>query len=256
MAEYIKILNDNKVTIIDDSYRNFHLINKFVREVASSDPLPPAVLSVSGYVKCHVLNVTSLQRPIVVFTGVSVMQVRYEEISTNNWKITVIFDTLDDQGGFKYKNTFPFTKATYYVFGLITLLESGHSPKLLIKNGEGEIVFSNSHNPLKVVKAETFYLKGSANYFSSWLSDIPDYNANKTYGLALACPAHYEYYWGAGGLSSYMHSYCTIKTNSYSDPTFSGKILRGYTILANGMNTSASLYSPFHSHLIVDITGY
>ncbi|EPQ6150477.1 hypothetical protein MXF87_001311, partial [Acinetobacter baumannii] len=89
-----------------------------------------------------------------------------------------------------------------------------------------------------------------------WLSDIPDYNANKTYGLALACPAHYEYYWGAGGLSSYMHSYCTIKTNSYSDPTFSGKILRGYTILANGMNTSASLYSPFHSHLIVDITGY
>ncbi len=72
----------------------------------------------------------------------------------------------------------------------------------------------------------------------------------------LACPAHYEYYWGAGGLSSYMHSYCTIKTNSYSDPTFSGKILRGYTILANGMNTSASLYSPFHSHLIVDITGY
>ncbi|ENG3781920.1 hypothetical protein ABT102_003896, partial [Acinetobacter baumannii] len=159
MAEYIKILNDNKVTIIDDSYRNFHLINKFVREVASSDPLPPAVLSVSGYVKCHVLNVTSLQRPIVVFTGVSVMQVRYEETSTNNWKITVIFDTLDDQGGFKYKNTFPFTKATYYVFGLITLLESGHSPKLLIKNGKGEIVFSNSHNPLKVVKAETFYLK-------------------------------------------------------------------------------------------------
>ena len=67
------------------------------------------------------------------------------------------FDTLDDQGGFKYKNTFPFTKATYYVFGLITLLESGHSPKLLIKNGKGEIVFSNSHNPLKVVKAETFF---------------------------------------------------------------------------------------------------
>ncbi|MFX7883321.1 hypothetical protein ABTK06_20280, partial [Acinetobacter baumannii] len=69
------------------------------------------------------------------------MQVRYEEISTNNWKINVIFYTLDDQGGFKYKNTFPFTKATYYVFGLITLLESGHSPKLLIKNGKGEIVF-------------------------------------------------------------------------------------------------------------------
>ena len=46
------------------------------------------------------------------------------------------------------------------------------------------------------------------------------------------------------------------KTNSYNDPTFSGKILRGYTVLANGMNTSASLYSPFHSHLIVDITGY
>lgn len=256
MAEYIKIVNDNNVTIIDDNYRNFHLIKKEVRSVASSDPLPPIVLSVSGYVKCHVLNVTSLQRPLIVFTGVSVMQVRYEDQGNNNWKITVIFDTLDDQGGVKYKNTYPFPNATYYVFGLIPLLDSGFTPKLIIKNALGEIVFSNSHLPLKVLKPESYFMKPAANYFSSWLSDIPGFTASKTYGLALNTPAHYEYYWGAGGLSSYMHSYCTVKTVSYSDPTFSGKILRGYTLLSNGMNTTASLYAPYHSHLIVDITGY
>ncbi|QMP18970.1 hypothetical protein FKOIJHOC_00010 [Acinetobacter phage Ab_121] len=256
MAEYIKIVNDKNVTVIDDDYRNFHLIRKEVRAVSSSDTLPPIELSVSGYVKCHVLNVSSLQRPLIAFTGISVMQVRYEDQGSNNWKITVIFDTLDEEFGNMYKNTYPFPNATYYIFGLIPLVDSGFSPKLLIKNAKGEIVFSNSHSPLKVIKPESFYMKPAANYFSSWLSDIPNFDKTKTYALALNTPAHYEYYWNAGGLSSFMHSYCNIKTVSHTDPTFNGKILRGYTLLSNGMNASSSLYAPYHSHLIVDVTGY
>ena len=58
------------------------------------------------------------------------------------------------------------------------------------------VFFENGNEERPVIHSYVSHGEGSANYYSSWLSDIPNYNANKTYGLALACPAHYEYYWG------------------------------------------------------------
>ena len=87
MGDYIRVRNDNNVTVIDDDYRNFHLINKIARNTAVSDALPATdtlIMEYSDFLKCHTFTVQSVEKPLIAHNNAAVTQIRYKQV---NWMV-------------------------------------------------------------------------------------------------------------------------------------------------------------------------
>ena len=165
MGEYIRVKNDNNVTVIDDDYRNFHLINKIVRNTKVSDVLPvvdPYLMLYSNFLQCHTFTVQSVEKPLVAHNNAAVTQIRYKQVGTT-WTITVFYSTQFKAYGYTFIDSYPFAEVVYYIFGLLPLVDVNVSPRLIIRNAAGEIVFSNSHKPLQVVKSTTIIINFNVN---------------------------------------------------------------------------------------------
>lgn len=258
MGDYIRVRNDNNVTVIDDDYRNFHLINKIARNTAVSDVLPAIdtlIMEYSDFLKCHTFTVQSVEKPLVAHNNAAVTQIRYKQVGTT-WTITVFYSTQFKAYGYTYIDSYPFAEVVYYIFGLLPTVDANVSPRLVIRNAVGEIVFSNSHKPLQVVKSTTILIDFAATGIQRALDSIPNYDSTRTYAVCLCCPAHIVYDIGAGGLSTYQQSCVLRKTASYANSALTGAFQVVMNQNGSGTNTPYSFTSPFHTHLIIDVTGY
>lgn len=261
MGDYIRVHNDNGVTVIDDAYRNFHLISKVARKTTVSDALPPVnsqLMQYSGFTKCHTFTVSSVERPLIAHNNVAVTQIRYKQAGTT-WTITVFYSTQFSAYGYTYIDSFPFDDVIYYVFGLLPTVDANVSPKLIVRNAQGAIVFSNSHRPLQVVKSTTLWVDFSAYGIQKALDPIPNYDSSRTYAVCLCCPAHITYSVGSGGIYTFQQSCVLRKTVSLSNPTLTGSfhmVMNQNGSNGSGASTPYAFTSPFHTHLIIDVTGY
>ena len=257
MSEYIRVKNDNNVTVIDDDYRNFHLINKIVRNTKVSDVLPAVdrrLMMYSDFLKCHTFTVQSVEKPLVAHNNAAVTQIRYKQVGTT-WTITVFYSTQFKAYGYTFIDSYPFDEVVYYIFGLLPLVDVNVSPRLIIRNAAGEIVFSNSHKPLQVVKSTTILIKNTPKVLDS----IPNYNSTRTYAVCLCCPAHIIYRIDAGGIFTFHQSCVLRKTVSYVNNALTGAfqvVMNQNGSNGESANTPYSFTSPFHTHLIIDVTGY
>ena len=257
MSEYIRVKNDNNVTVIDDDYRNFHLINKIVRNTKVSDVLPAVdrrLMMYSDFLKCHTFTVQSVEKPLVAHNNAAVTQIRYKQVGTT-WTITVFYSTQFKAYGYTFIDSYPFDEVVYYIFGLLPLVDVNVSPRLIIRNAAGEIVFSNSHKPLQVVKSTTILIKNTLNVLDS----IPNYNSTRTYAVCLCCPAHAINRIDAGGIFTFDQSCVLRKTVSYANNALTGAfqvVMNQNGSNGESANTPYSFTSPFHTHLIIDVTGY
>lgn len=261
MGDYIRVRNDNNVTVIDDDYRNFHLINKIVRNTTVSDVLPavdPQLMMYSDFLKCHTFTVQSVEKPLVAHNNAAVTQIRYKQVGTT-WTITVFYSTQFRAYNYTYIDSYPFTDVTYYIFGLLPTVDANVSPRLVIRNAIGEIVFSNSHRPLQVVKSTTILIDFAATGIQKALDSIPNYDSARTYAVCLCCPAHIIYGIGSGGIFTYQQSCVLRKTVSYANSDLTGAfqvVMNQNGSNGSGANTPYNFTSPFHTHLIIDVTGY
>ena len=257
MGEYIRVKNDNNVTVIDDDYRNFHLINKIVRNTNVSDVLPAVdrrLMMYSDFLKCHTFTVQSVEKPLVAHNNAAVTQIRYKQVGTT-WTITVFYSTQFKAYGYTFIDSYPFDEVVYYIFGLLPLVDVNVSPRLIIRNAAGEIVFSNSHKPLQVVKSTTILIKNTPKVLDS----IPNYNSTRTYAVCLCCPAHTINRIDAGGIFTFDQSCVLRKTVSYANNALTGAfqvVMNQNGSNGESANTPYSFTSPFHTHLIIDVTGY
>ena len=261
MGEYIRVKNDNNVTVIDDDYRNFHLINKIVRNTKVSDVLPavdPYLMLYSDFLQCHTFTVQSVEKPLVAHNNAAVTQIRYKQVGTT-WTITVFYSTMFQAFGYTYIDSYPFAEVVYYIFGLLPLVDVNVSPRLIIRNAAGEIVFSNSHKPLQVVKSTTIFINFNGYNIPKALDSIPNYDSTRTYAVCLCCPAHVIDRIDAGGIFTFHQSCVLRKTVSYVNNALTG----AFQVVMNqngsngaSANTPYSFTSPFHTHLIIDVTGY
>ena len=257
MSEYIRVKNDNNVTVIDDDYRNFHLINKIVRNTKVSDVLPAVdhrLMMYSDFLKCHTFTVQSVEKPLVAHNNAAVTQIRYKQVGTT-WTITVFYSTQFKAYGYTFIDSYPFDEVVYYIFGLLPLVDVNVSPRLIIRNAAGEIVFSNSHKPLQVVKSTTILIKNTPKVLDS----IPNYNSTRTYAVCLCCPAHTINRIDAGGIFTFDQSCVLRKTVSYANNALTGAfqvVMNQNGSNGESANTPYSFTSPFHTHLIIDVTGY
>lgn len=261
MGDYIRVRNDNNVTVIDDDYRNFHLINKIVRNTTVSDVLPavdPQLMMYSDFLKCHTFTVQSVEKPLVAHNNAAVTQIRYKQVGTT-WTITVFYSTQFRAYNYTYIDSYPFADVTYYIFGLLPTVDANVSPRLVIRNAIGEIVFSNSHRPLQVVKSTTILIDFAATGIQKALDSIPNYDSARTYAVCLCCPAHIIYGIGSGGIFTYQQSCVLRKTVSYANSDLTGAfqvVMNQNGSNGSGANTPYNFTSPFHTHLIIDVTGY
>lgn len=257
MSEYIRVKNDNNVTVIDDDYRNFHLINKIVRDTKVSDVLPAVdrrLMLYSDFLKCHTFTVQSVEKPLVAHNNAAVTQIRYKQVGTT-WTITVFYSTQFKAYGYTFIDSYPFAEVVYYIFGLLPLVDVNVSPRLIIRNAAGEIVFSNSHKPLQVVKSTTILIKNTPKVLDS----IPNYDSTRTYAVCLCCPAHTINRIDAGGIFTFDQSCVLRKTVSYANNALTGAfqvVMNQNGSNGESANTPYSFTSPFHTHLIIDVTGY
>ena len=257
MSEYIRVKNDNNVTVIDDDYRNFHLINKIVRNTKVSDVLPAVdrrLMLYSDFLKCHTFTVQSVEKPLVAHNNAAVTQIRYKQVGTT-WTITVFYSTQFKAYGYTFIDSYPFAEVVYYIFGLLPLVDANVSPRLIIRNAAGETVFSNSHKPLQVVKSTTILIKNTPKVLDS----IPNYDSTRTYAVCLCCPAHTINRIDAGGIFTFDQSCVLRKTVSYANNALTGAfqvVMNQNGSNGESANTPYSFTSPFHTHLIIDVTGY
>lgn len=260
MGEYIRVTNDNNVTVIDDDYRNFHLINKIVRNTKVSDVLPavdPRLMLYSDFLKCHTFTVQSVEKPLVAHNNAAVTQIRYKQVGTT-WTITVFYSTQFKAYGYTFIDSYPFAEVVYYIFGLLPTVDANVSPRLIIRNAAGEIVFSNSHKPLQVVKSTTILINFNDNIPKA-LDSIPNYDSTRTYAVCLCCPAHVIHRIDAGGIFTFDQSCVLRKTVSYANNALTGAfqvVMNQNGSNGESANTPYSFTSPFHTHLIIDVTGY
>ena len=261
MSEYIRVKNDNNVTVIDDDYRNFHLINKIVRNTKVSDTLPPVdprLMLYSDFMRCHTFTVQSVEKPLVAHNNAAVTQIRYIQVGTT-WTITVFYSTQFQAFGYTYIDSYPFAEVVYYIFGLLPTIDANVSPRLIIRNAAGEIVFSNSHKPLQVVKSTTIIINFNTNGIVKTLDSIPNYDSTRTYAVCLCCPAHTINRIDAGGIFTFDQSCVLRKTVSYANNALTGAfqvVMNQNGSNGESANTPYSFTSPFHTHLIIDVTGY
>lgn len=262
MGDYIRVQNANNITVIDDDYRNFHLITKTVRNTQVSDPLPPVdpqLMQYSGFLKCHIFTVQSIEKPLVAHDSAAVKQIRYEQVGSS-WKITVFYTTMFRAYNYTYIDSYPFDTVTYYVFGLLPTVDANISPRVIIRNAAGAIVFSNSHRPLQVVKSSTVWLDlSNTATIQKALDAIPNYDSTRTYAVALCCPADITYGVGSGGIFTYQQSCVLRKTVSYANSTLTDSfhvVMDQTGSNGSGPSTPYSFTSLFHTHLIIDVTGY
>lgn len=266
MAEYLSITNDEGRVFIDDSYQNYHLIDKVV--IADVTKLQPyqtgntgaIIEQTGGYTfNQYIYTVTSLKKPVVAYmvgkpNSGEIMGITYTETSPNNWTIKIMFYM-----SFGAAPTPPYG-ATLYVYGLLPSNSVPTSGAVFqVFNAAGEIVFDSGRKPMSVVQFESFVADGSWIY--PWSNNvipkrtfpIRNYDSSKTYAI-IPCTYLYSSVYSNPNFFYYTSTYAYIHSNT-PDSIIVAPGLSGVNNVLNTVN-APSMECWGHAFMLIDVTGY
>lgn len=265
MAEYLSITNDEGRVFIDDSYQNYHLIDKVV--IADVTKLQPyqtgragdIIEQTGGYsFSQYIYTVTSLKKPVVAYkvggsNSGEIMGITYTETSTNNWTIKIMF----------YKSfgnvPTPSYGATLYIFGLLPVSAAPTKGAVFqVFNSLGELVYDSGRKPMQVVQFESTIV--NKDWLYPWYKTIPkktypikNYDVNKVYAV-IPCTYMYGTIYSNPNFFYYTSTYTRISNNNPSSivviPEQSGVSNILYTTNAPSMECWG------HAFMLIDVTGY
>ncbi|AJK27137.1 hypothetical protein BJD49_gp153 [Acinetobacter phage vB_AbaM_phiAbaA1] len=263
MAEYLKIVNDSGFVMIDDSFQNYHFLEK--RQI-DTKTLPhystgyggTTLEDSNGFTLCeYVFNVTSIKKPVVAYrSGIlpaeddDIMAITFTETTPNNWKIKVMFDNYFSSGTGVYK------KPVIYIFGLLPPNATPSTGTVFqVKNSAGELIFDSGRKPMTVVDFKSFITPakwGNGSDFTPKKFPIPNWDANRVYAI-IPCTFMFNVVYRNPNFYYYYSTYSYINRNDgtvYVYPTQCG--------INNIMwaQDYPSMTSYFHSYILIDVTGY
>ena len=253
MAEYIKIVGDDSNVIIDDSFRNVHLI-AVKRVLGSTAQIKvgsngdfnyfPPLFNVYGFV----FNVTSLSRPVIAMAKGRFAGVRHKETSANQWEITIYVDAVADN--------MDTTEHEFFIYGVAdgyTRVYGKHVVEVF--NSANKCVFSSALSTMKVVDYYAGDIRNKVpNFFTRPIYDayfrpIPNYSSSKRYAIVLVSQARDAWNMGAGGgiLMYASRQYINTQGQSVS-------YLYNYSA-SNDQNNNLEIFIPALSYMVIDVTG-
>lgn len=255
MSEYIKIVGDDSNTIIDDSYRNIHLID--VKRVlgstaaiknASGNPdtsyFPP-LMTMYGFK----FTVTSLSRPIIAmqffFAGVWC-----ENTTGNTWVITIFVHV---QPQIRNPET---TLYEFYIFGTVeTYVRRTGEYVVEVFNAQNKLVYSSALKTMRVIDyfggdirnvAPNFFTRPS---YQAYRRPIPNYSSAKKYAVVLVTIARDAWNMQAGGMTQMFMSYSSVVASEVITA------LTTYSV-ATDQNNNLEIFIPALSFIVLDVTDY
>lgn len=263
MAEYLRIINDDGVVFIDDSFQNYHFLEK---KVIQGSTLPHystgrggiQLEDSNGFLMVqYSFNVYSTKKPLVAYQvgtaeDACITAITYTETSTNNWTIKVMFPSQYRGVPGTYGN------ATLYVYGLIPL---GTAPStgavFQVRNSSGEIIFDSGRKPMTVVQFDSKLIPYSWNSPNSttamrFFLPIKNYSAGKKYAII---PGSFMFDSVYSNPNFYYYSSSAAKVFA-SNP--SQVELFKYQSGINNIMTNQnypSMVSYSHAHMLIDVTG-
>ena len=255
MSEYIKIIGDDSNTIIDDSYRNIHLIDvkrvlgsTAVIKKASGNPdtsyFPP-LMNMYGFK----FTVTSLSRPIIAmqffFAGVWC-----ENTSGNTWEITIFVHV---QTQIRDPET---TLYEFYIFGTVENYTRRTGEYVVeVFNAQNKLVYSSAIKTMRVIDYFGGDIRNEApNFFTrptyqAYSRPIPDYSPDKKYAIVMVSIARDAWNMQAGGMVEMYMSYSSVIASEVVTA------LTPYSV-AIDQNNNLEIFIPALSYIVVDVTDY
>ncbi len=257
MAEYIKIVGTDGNTLIDDNFKNMHLLAKHrvqgssaqIKVGNSDSNYYPPLSQTYGFT----FTVSSLSKPVVAVTGGSFFGVQSVP-SGNNWTITVYLHKFASVGGGDM-NTAWFT---FYIFGTSTnYTKVTGQPVVEVFNSTGDLVFSSALKPMKVVdfysgdvrlKQPDFF---DINKLKSYQRPIPNHVDGKQYAIVSVSPARSAYNWQAGGR---VDAYTSFSYIVAGNPTVFTQLY--LTSATQDQGETMEVFIPSLTFMVLDVTGY
>lgn len=258
MSEYINVKGDFDNIIIDDSYRNIHLMDvkrllgssaqlKIMNITQGSGYYPPLV-NTYGFV----FTINSISKPIVATSNAAIFGVHAKNLGSSNWEMTVYINTYASVGSGNVETTL----FEFFIFGTIDVYSRPKGvPVVEVFNQEGKLVYSSALNPMRVVdyysgdimvEVPKFFDRNSAN---PYLRPIPNYDPNKKYAVIQVTPAKDAFNWQAGGLISMLTSFCSIHEGN-------SKAILFHTSMTQDVQSAMEVFVPGLSYIVIDVTGY
>lgn len=261
MAEYLKIVNDGGYVMIDDTYQNYHFLEK--RQI-DTKTLPQYSTGYGGgslkdsngfTLSQYVFDIYSLKKPIIGSrSGVntdddSILAITYTETSANNWRVKVMFDRFFSTA------TGTYFKPTLYIFGLLPV---GATPTtgavFQVRNANNEMIFDSGRRPMVVVDHDSFITP------ASWIGGsnqqarkfpIPNWDANRVYAI-VPCTYMFGTVYRNPNFYYYYSSYGFI--NRAEGSVNVAPVQCGINNIMWAQNFPA-MTSYSHSHIVIDVTG-
>lgn len=259
MSEYINVKGDFDNIIIDDSYRNIHLIDK--KQILGStaqikknnsgdggnDYYPP-LINTYGFI----FTVNSLSKPIIACGNGAVYGIHAKDTGNSTWQITIYLHQYASVGSGNMETTV----FDFYIFGTVDVyVRPVGIPVVEVFNKDGKLVYSSAMNPMRVVDyysndirvdVPLFFDKNSSNPYKR---PIPNYNPAKKYAIIQVTPAKDAWNWQAGGLITMYTSFCYVRDGF----SYAQLYLTSFT---TDVQTAMEVFVPGLSYIVIDVTGY
>lgn len=196
MAEYLKVVNDDGFILIDDSFQNYHFLEK--RQI-DTKTLPhystgrggSQLEDSNGFTLAqYVFDVTSIKKPVVAHRSGfnkdddTICAITYTETSPNNWRIKVMFDRFFSSA------TGVWFKPTLYVFGLLPVNAIPTKGAVFqVRNEKNEMIFDSGRKPMNIIDFNSFIVSPKwvrypyAPKVDPKQFPIPNYSQDRVYAI-------------------------------------------------------------------------
>ncbi|AHY26740.1 hypothetical protein vB_AbaM_Acibel004_125 [Acinetobacter phage vB_AbaM_Acibel004] len=261
MAEYLKIVNNDGYILIDDTFQNYHFLEKVTvvgstMKHYSTGRGGSQLEDSNGFLMVqHIFEVTSAKKPVVAYQigknlDAGIMAITYTEVSPNKWSIKVMCSS--QYGG----AVGTYGTLTMYVYGL---LPEGVQPStgavFQVRNAKNEMIFDSGRRPMDVVQFESKLIPYSWLYPAMAKQvEIPikGWDASRKYAI-VPCSFMFDSYYQNPNFFYYTGTFAKMYD------TTQGKVVLGTTQV--GINNIMwaqnypTMVSYSHAMIIIDVTG-
>lgn len=257
MAEYFYVENDKDFIVVDDTYQNYHLIDK---RVINGSTLQRYSAGRGGNAQQdslgfdlvqYTFTLSNVKNPIVAYraSGSSdtyVYTVNYNETSPNNWEMRVICKRGTGPSGAD-------GTLTLYTYGMLTSSYTPSSGAILhIFDANGRVILDSGKPSMRVVQHESFYGTWRVNDPNQPKKfPIRNYSASKTYAII---PCSLWYQWSAINYIIYNVSFSRI-LDSNKGEVYTNFESCGSIQVSEGESIFPSWNLEIHSFMLIDVTG-
>ena len=252
MSEYIEVVGAAGNTLINDSFRCYHLVGKFTKTRADLYTPAKMAFDINDLVYAFDITVSSISQPIIASADCSIFQCSYTKLSGSTWKIVIYVSRVANWPDVTKPIPASFS-FNFYVYGLQEeYVKVKNKPVVEVFNAEGKLVYSSELKYLKIIKSFNEYMPDvEPNFFSyydqkAYSIPIPNYDPLKKYAVIPAATAHVYQWFDGGGLRQNNMSSFKIKGSNVAV----GMYPTGFGYLQDFMDA----YIPTLAVLIIDVT--